>query len=79
CDIIQDQLQHPTKRSKAMPVMLQVVIALRFYASGSYQSVFTCLPDHRFSSVVAKWPGGCHDARIFNESALLTHMSNGKS
>ncbi|XP_069105076.1 putative nuclease HARBI1 [Argopecten irradians] len=39
CDSIKENLERQTKRSMALPVSLQVMIALRFYASGSYMSV----------------------------------------
>jgi hypothetical protein len=39
CNIVSDRLQRPTTRSRALPVSLQVMIALRFYATGSFQAV----------------------------------------
>lgn len=39
CNELNDRLEHPTKRSHALPTSLQVMVALRFYASGSFQAV----------------------------------------
>ncbi|KAG0444920.1 hypothetical protein HPB47_013224 [Ixodes persulcatus] len=39
CDVIASTLLRPTKRSCALPVDVQVLVALRFYTSGSFQSV----------------------------------------
>lgn len=36
---IEDQLQHPTKRSDSLTPMNQLLIGLRFYATGSFQLV----------------------------------------
>ena len=37
CDIVGDDVEHVTARSNAMPVDTQVLAALQFYASGSFQ------------------------------------------
>ncbi|XP_071160779.1 putative nuclease HARBI1 [Mytilus edulis] len=37
CGMFQNQLARPTKRSHAFPVSLQLMVALRFYATGSFQ------------------------------------------
>ena len=37
--ILRHELEHPTKRSNALPAMVQLLIALRFYASGSFQGI----------------------------------------
>ncbi|XP_062579744.1 putative nuclease HARBI1 [Saccostrea cucullata] len=39
CEQFQNELQRPTMRSHALPVSLQVMVALRFYATGSFQAV----------------------------------------
>ncbi|KAG0429789.1 hypothetical protein HPB47_023311 [Ixodes persulcatus] len=39
CDALAPSLRRPTMRSCALPVDVQVLLALRFYASGSFQSV----------------------------------------
>ena len=39
CDKLRDDLEKSTKRSRSLPVSLQIVIALRYYASGSYMNV----------------------------------------
>jgi len=36
---IEDQLEHPTRRSESLSAMNQLLIALRFYATGSFQLV----------------------------------------
>lgn len=38
-DLIEDDISHPTRRSHALPSALQVLTALRFYATGSLQLV----------------------------------------
>ncbi|XP_033747957.1 putative nuclease HARBI1 [Pecten maximus] len=37
--IVRDRLEYPTKRSNALSVEMQVLIALRFYATGTFQQV----------------------------------------
>ena len=39
CATLYDDLQHPTGRSSSLCVSLQVVIALRYYGTGSFQAV----------------------------------------
>ncbi|XP_040068045.1 putative nuclease HARBI1 [Ixodes scapularis] len=39
CDALAPALRRPTARSCSLPVGVQVLLALRFYASGSFQSV----------------------------------------
>ncbi|CAN7949970.1 unnamed protein product, partial [Ixodes pacificus] len=39
CDALAPALRRPTARSCSLPVDAQVLLALRFYASGSFQSV----------------------------------------
>ncbi|VDI67347.1 Hypothetical predicted protein, partial [Mytilus galloprovincialis] len=39
CGMFQNQLARPTKRSHAFPVSLQIMVALRLYATGSFQLV----------------------------------------
>ena len=39
CELLHEDLSHPSKRSNALPPMVQLLIALRFYASGSFQAV----------------------------------------
>lgn len=39
CSIIHRNLQRKTKRSMALPTLLQVLIAIRFFATGSYFKV----------------------------------------
>ena len=38
-ELMRDDLQHPTARSHAVPVDTQVLAALQFYGSGSFQWV----------------------------------------
>ena len=38
-ELMRDDLQHPTARSHAVPVDTQVMAALQFYGSGSFQWV----------------------------------------
>lgn len=38
-DILHDDLQPPTARSYSIPATLQVLTALRYYATGSFQQV----------------------------------------
>jgi hypothetical protein len=39
CQMFQNYLQRPTMRPHAVPVSLQIMVALRFYATGSFQQV----------------------------------------
>ena len=39
CDMVKDDIERPTSRSKAIPVDTQVLAAMQFYASGSFQWV----------------------------------------
>ena len=39
CQMFQNDLQRPTMRSHTFPVSLQIMVALRFYATGSFQQV----------------------------------------
>jgi hypothetical protein len=39
CNELQNSLERPTRRCHALPVSMQVTLALRFYATGSFQSV----------------------------------------
>ena len=38
-DLLRANLEKPTHRSQAVPVEMQVCVALRFFASGSFQNV----------------------------------------
>lgn len=38
-DLIRDRVEHPTNRSHAIPAVLQVLCAMRYYATGSFQLV----------------------------------------
>lgn len=39
CDLLKDPLEHKTKRNHALPLHLQVILSLRYFATGSMQSV----------------------------------------
>ena len=39
CDELLEDLEKSTKRSRSLPVSLQIMIALRYYSSGSYMNV----------------------------------------
>ena len=39
CDKLREDLEKSIKRSRSLPVSLQIVIALRYYSSGSYMNV----------------------------------------
>ena len=39
CNMFQNDLQRPTMRSRSFSVSLQIMVALRFYATGSFQLV----------------------------------------
>lgn len=47
CGILDRHLQRPTQRSHSLPVFLQVLVALKFYASGSFLQTIGHL--HRIS------------------------------
>ncbi|VDI71517.1 Hypothetical predicted protein [Mytilus galloprovincialis] len=80
-------LQRPTRRSRAFPVSLQVMIALRFFATGSFQLVYTdvhninvqgvCNSNLKVLNNVAKWPGATHDAFIWAYSRLSEMFEDG--
>ena len=36
CNLLHDKLDRPTKRSQSLPVLQQILIALRFYATGNF-------------------------------------------
>src|SRR5690349_4712711 len=35
-DLLRPDLEHPTKRGQSLPVSMQVMMALRYYASGTF-------------------------------------------
>ena len=39
CDLLQEDLERPTNRSHALPVSLQILIALRYFGTGTFQKV----------------------------------------
>ena len=39
CNRLEGRLKRPTKRSQSLPVSLQISVALRYFATGSFQSV----------------------------------------
>ena len=39
CNELENDIQKPTRQNQSLPVSLQILIALRFYASGSFQAV----------------------------------------
>ena len=43
------------------------------------ESLFFILLHFRFSDIVAKWPGSLHDATIFENSPLKTHLEATKN
>ena len=55
--------------------------AMRYINRKGFHSLncqFTCTSDLRFTSVVARWPGSCHDSRIFRESRLCAQFEEGR-
>ncbi|CAC5398924.1 HARBI1 [Mytilus coruscus] len=51
CRMFEFDLQRPTRRSRAFPVSLQVMVALRFFATGSFQLVNADVHNISISSV----------------------------
>ena len=39
CELVRDNLDRPTKRNEAVSVLSQVLVALRFYATGNFFSI----------------------------------------
>ena len=39
CEVLRVDLERPTRRNNALTVSQQVLVALRFYATGSFQTV----------------------------------------
>merc|ERR1711970_724166 len=39
CDDLDDDLNHYTTRNAALPVVLQILVALRYFATGSFQTM----------------------------------------
>lgn len=44
------------------------------YFSLNVQAI--CDDDHKFSDIVARWPGSAHDSNIFNNSTIKTKFEN---
>ncbi len=63
--ILRDNLQRKTKRSSPLPVILQIMVALRFFASGSFQAVLSNTVGISQSSV---------SRIVFNVSRALSRM-----
>jgi hypothetical protein len=52
CDMLQDDLESSTFRNRASTTNMKVFVALRFYASGSFQGVIEVIVDiKRFCTV----------------------------
>ncbi|XP_061192915.1 putative nuclease HARBI1 [Saccostrea echinata] len=165
-DTIQDRITHPTKRSLALPAMIQLLVFLQFVATGAFHQLvgdaihiskatagrcirrvasaianvagrfirfpsgqdatnvkrmfhaiagfpgvlgcvdgtfiriqtptenepdyvnrkgyhslnvmMTCDANFMVTNCVAKWPGSCHDSRVFRESVLCQQFENGQ-
>ena len=63
CNLLQDELNRPTRRSQALPVSLQLCIALKYFATGSFQqgtgdihgcTVPQCKVVHKVSAAICK-------------------------
>ncbi|KOB64432.1 Uncharacterized protein OBRU01_24295, partial [Operophtera brumata] len=76
-----------TRRSKAFDARTQILIALRFYATGCFQKVMgdlsTChkiVADCKLKirKIIARWPGSVHDSTILNNSPLCAELENGR-
>ncbi|XP_065941636.1 putative nuclease HARBI1 [Magallana gigas] len=65
CGRFNRDLRRPTLRSRPLPVSLQVMVALRFYATGSFQAI------------LAKCPGSTHDSFILENTALKDRFERG--
>jgi hypothetical protein len=51
CQMMDNDLKRPTRRSQSLPTSLQVITALRFYATGNFQLVTADLHSISKSSV----------------------------
>ena len=51
CDVLGEAFQRKTYRNHTLPVSLQIILALRYYATGSFQSVIADSHGVRIDSV----------------------------
>jgi hypothetical protein len=63
CDELNDELKWPSNKSGALPVELQILTALRFYATGSFQNVI----------------GDTHGIHRSSVSRIISRVSNALS
>jgi hypothetical protein len=66
CSLVEEELAHPTKKSAALPVLYQVLLALKFYATGDfYTTIGDSIKVHRSTSCRA----------VFRVSVALVGLS----
>ncbi|KAJ8305567.1 hypothetical protein KUTeg_016163 [Tegillarca granosa] len=71
--LVREDVENSTKRSRALTVEEQVLLALRFYASGNFLQVIGDTMG-KFTNISAQWPGSSHDSHIFRSSQARTYM-----
>jgi hypothetical protein len=66
CSLVEEELAHPTKKSAALPVLYQVLLALKFYATGAFYTLIgDSIKVHRSTSCRA----------VFRVSVALVGLS----
>ncbi|KAG0421288.1 hypothetical protein HPB47_002814 [Ixodes persulcatus] len=72
CDAVAATLVRPTARNIALPVAVQGLVALRFYASGSFQSVVGEV-GHLSQASTSRIVNGVSQALVLISGVLLPH------
>lgn len=61
--------------------MVQLVIAIRYYATGAFQSAVADISsvsrNLKVMDIVCRWPGATHDQAIFNNSMVKVRFEAG--
>ena len=76
CVMVRDDIDRPTNRSSPLSVSLQVMVALRFYATGTFQSVVGDI--HMISKAsVSRTRGNCPQmSRVYFDAYFWTRLDS---